>query len=333
MGRPTMADVAREAGVSRALVSLVFRDMPNVSEQRRAGVLAAADRLGYRMDASARRMRSRRSGVIGVVISDLHNPVFAEIVDGIRDRAEVLGQQLLFAVGDRQSGRERAAIETLLQHRPDGMIVGGSQGPPASVISAAAEVPLVLLGRTIRDPNIDCFTVDEVLGARLAVEHLVGLGHRRIVHVDGGRGGGSADRRSGYRRAMAQLGLGAEVRVVPGAFTEEAGHAASRTMLAWDRRPSAVFAANDLVALGIIEGLRLAGVEVPGDVSVVGFDDTIFARLNVVNLTTVAVARRVNGAHALDALMERIVGSRTVPMSFVAEPHLVVRGTTAVARP
>lgn len=191
MTRPTMADVAREAGVSRALVSLVFRGQPNVSDLRRTQVLEAAERLGYRMDASARRLRSRLSGVIGVMISDLHNPVFAEVADGLRDRAAVTGHQLLYTVGDRGSDGERSALETLMQHRPDGLIVAGSQGPVGPLKAVAAEVPLMLLGRLVRDPRIDCFTVDEARGARLAVEHLADLGHRRIVHVDGGRGGGS----------------------------------------------------------------------------------------------------------------------------------------------
>src|SRR5206468_4141937 len=144
---PTMEDVAREAGVSRALVSLVFRNMPNVSDQRRQAVLDAAERLGYRLDAVARRLASRRSRVIGVVLNDLRNPAHAELTDQLHARADAEGYRLIFGAANLEPRRERIAIETLLEHRPDGLILTGSQQSARFIAELAQQVPVSLVGR------------------------------------------------------------------------------------------------------------------------------------------------------------------------------------------
>jgi DNA-binding LacI/PurR family transcriptional regulator len=330
--RPTMEDVAREAGVSRALVSLVFRDMPQVSEQRRAAVMDAASRLGYRRDAVARRLASKHSHVIGVVWNDVGNPVFAETTDQLQDRADARGYQLIFGAANRQTARERAAIDTLLEHRPDGLILLGCQQPADVLADVASQVPLALVSRIVRQPTVDCFAVDEARGAALAVRHLVALGHERIAHVDGGRGAGASGRRSGYRRAMAECGLKSRIHVVPGTYTEASGVSAAEELLAGGELPTAVFAANDLIALGLITAFRDAGVAVPTDVSVVGFDDSVLARLMSVSLTTVAQTMADLGARAFDAVLERIADPRREAVVDVVEPHLVVRSSTAAPR-
>src|SRR5581483_6834979 len=163
------------------------------------------------------------------------------------------GYRVILGAANRSPARERAVIETLLENRPDGLILVGSELPVATIARFAAHVPTVLMGRIASRSSFDCIAIDDRRGAELLVEHLAGLGHTRIVHVDGGRGSGAGLRRSGYQRTMTRLGLGEEVDVLPGEFTEEAGAAAARVLLKRRRRPTAVFAADDLMAIGMLE--------------------------------------------------------------------------------
>ncbi len=329
---PTMEDVAREAGVSRALVSLVMREQPNVSEERRRRVLEAATRLGYRPNAMARSLASRRTRTVGVILDDLRNPFFAEIAGGVEELASELGYQLLLAAGGRQARRERAAVSALLEYRVDGMILVSPRMRSADIAAAAVEAPLVITGRQLRGIEADFVVVDDWHGTDLVLEHLVGLGHEQIAHVDGGRGAGGPQRRTAYLRGMRHRRLGRWTRVIPGDFTEEAGTNAAQVLLADGDLPTAIFAANDIVAAGLLGGLDRAGVDVPGEVSIVGYDNISIAHLAHVSLTTVDQPRTEMGRLALELLLDRIDNRRASELR-VLEPSLVVRSTTGPPRP
>jgi len=329
---PTMEDVAREAGVSRALVSLVMRESPNVSDGRRQRVLDAAAQLGYRPNLMARNLARRHTATIGVLVSDLLNPFFAEIVDGIDAESRAHGYRLLLTTGSRRPERERAMIDAFVEYRTDGIILLSPRVAPAVVAELGRTTPTIVVGKVMRRVHADCIMTDESAGAGLAVDHLVGLGHRRIVHVDGGSGAGASQRRTGYLRAMARHGLERDAEIIPGDFTEAAGTAAASIMLKRRSPPQAVFAANDLSAAGVLDRLEDAGVRIPDDVSIVGYDNTYLAALSHMSLTTVNQPRQEMGRVAAQLVLARIAQPWGDPVVKLVAPDLVVRRTTAPAR-
>src|SRR5919201_123267 len=173
----TMEDVAREAGVSRALVSLVMRESPKVSEKRRIRVLAAAERLGYRPNAMARGLASRRTRTIGVLLNDLRNPFFAEMMDGVFEAADELDYRLLIGTGRREAAGERRAIEAFFGHRTDGLLLVSPRLPLGEILSIGRSTPTVLAARSLRAGHVDSVANDDHAGATLAVRHLAELGH------------------------------------------------------------------------------------------------------------------------------------------------------------
>lgn len=317
--RPTIRDVAERAGVSKSLVSLVMRGAPNVSEERREAVLRAAEELGYRPNVAARILR-RRARVLGVMAHDLHNPFHAEIIDGVQAAAAEDGYRVLVA-----AGRQEEAVSTLLELPVDGMVLTGTTLSAARIDEAAREVPVALVGRTSRNPAVDTVVDDDRRGAELVAEHLAGLGHRRVAQIHGGRGPGAALRRSGFRRAAERLGM--SVVELAGNFTEESGRRATERLLAAEELPTAIFAANDATAVGVLEILDGAGIPVPDRVSVVGYDNTALAALHRISLTTVDQPRQEMGVTAARLLVGRLAG-RTAPRRIVLPPSLVIRETT-----
>lgn len=328
---PTLEDVAQIAGVSRALVSLVMRDSPRVSAESRKRVTDAASKLGYRPNLMARNLASRKTMTIGVLLNDLHNPWFAEVTDGIHASAERHGYQLILASGRRSPRLESRALDTFLASRVDGVIVAGCRLPVARLEAVGAEVALVSVGRAFVRLDIGSVTTDDSYGARLAVEHLHELGHRRIAHIDGGKGAGAAPRRSGYMRTMRSLGLADHAQVINGDFTEEAGAHGAERLLRGAVLPTAIFTANDLSAVGAIDVIERGGLVVPDDVAVVGFDNTSLAALNHIGLTTIDQPRREMGAVAATMLIDAI-NDRGELSDVVMSPSLVVRRTSARAQ-
>lgn len=325
--RPTLEDVAARAGVSRALVSLVVRGAPGASEATRARVLKVADEIGYRPDPRARLLARSRSRLLGVTFGAQH-PFHADLLEGIYQAAEPAGYDIALSAITPSRGEHRA-IEALLDYRCEGLLLLGPETAAGRLAELAGQLPVVIVARRVRDTSVHVVRTADDEGVRLAVDHLVSLGHREIVHVDGGRAPGATDRRRGYRTAMREHDLTA--RVVRGNLTEEAGGAAARHLLS-EGLPSAVIAFNDRCAIGLLDTFIRAGVGVPDDVSVVGFDDDRLSRLMHVNLTTVGQDVPELAGLAVHQVVTRLDGGSVDRRENVVAPRLIVRGTTAAPR-
>jgi DNA-binding LacI/PurR family transcriptional regulator len=336
--RPTMEDVAARAGVSRALVSIVFRDAPGAGETTRARVRQAAADLGYRPDNRARLLGRSRTGLIGVVFGVEH-AFHGDLVGELYTAAERSRYDL--ALSAVAPGRDEArAVESLLDYRCEALILLGPSARAAALADLASRVPTVVLARRVSAAGVFVVRTDDVDGIGQAVRHLAGLGHRDIAHVDGGRAPGAAERRRGYRATMRDLGLEDHVRIIPGGLTEASGDAAARALLEGGHRsktpelPTALAVFNDQCAIGVLDTLRQAGVDVPGRISVVGYDDDRLARLAHVDLTT--VRQDVSGLASLAVraamegmAMERMATATRDGRETVVPPTLVGRGTTS----
>jgi DNA-binding LacI/PurR family transcriptional regulator len=229
--RVTILDVAERAKVSKSLVSLVMRDAPNVSEKRRAAVLRAAAELGYRPNELARGPVRGRTHTIGVLLSDLYNPFFAETVAGMEEESDSFRYRTLLSTGDRDPQREDRAIRHLLERQAEGIALLSPRIPNSDIRDVASNVPTVLVGCRTREASVDSVVNDDFAGAVLVVEHLYELGHRRIAHISGGNGAGAGSRRRGYERAMQRLGLERHLFTAAGACTDEGGYQGARRLV------------------------------------------------------------------------------------------------------
>ena len=328
--RPTINDVAARAGVSKSLVSLAIRGSDRVSDESRALILQAAEELGYRPNAAARSLADRRSHSVGVLVHDLHNPVFAQVLDGVQEVVRDHGYRTMLVTGHGDADREATEISSLLEFQVEGLILISHGLDPRVARRVARECPVVIVMRSdITAPGITTVSTDDVAGARVATEHLLGLGHTRVAHISGGESQVARDREAGYREAMTQAGLSEEIVVVPGDFTEAGGRDSARRLM--DARPdiTGMFVANDLSALGAMAALQSADLRVPEDVSVIGFDGMSLAALGSLGLTTMAQPLEEMGRQAAEHLFQRISDLRTRATRQRLLSELHPRGTTA----
>lgn len=314
MNRVTIRDVAREAGVSVNTVSRALAGKPDVSPQTRAKVLEVAKRLGYRPNKLARGLRSNKTFTLGVIVTDIANPFFAELVKGVEETARKNGYSILLEDTSEDPKKEEKAIQVMIGERVDGLLIT----PVQSSRKAVEEVlesgfPIVLMGRYFSDLEAPYVVTDDVRGAIIAVEHLIDLGHREIAHVAGPLHISSAmDRLCGYLQALEKHGIAVrEDYILKGAVTLEDGYRAGKELLRLRPLPSAVFAYSDFVAIGIMQAILEEGLRIPTDVSLVGYDDILFSAYTKVPLTTVRIPKRTLGSEAVKMLLKKLAGKAT----------------------
>ncbi|WP_344012598.1 LacI family DNA-binding transcriptional regulator [Streptomyces thermospinosisporus] len=329
MRPPTIRDVAERAGVSKSLVSLVLRGSDQVRPERREAVLRAARELGYRPNAAARSLSERRTRTVGVLLNDLRNPWFVDLLDGLNSLLHAGGLRMLLSDArlNRRTGQDPA--DPLLDLRVDGLVVVGTLPDPAALEPVAERIPVVLAGaREEVPPGVDVVAGDDEHGVRLVTEHLIGLGHRRVAHIAGYGAVGELRRRS-FEETMRGHGLAGGALVTPGDMTEEGGYRAAVRLLSRADRPTAILAVNDIACVGALSAAGELGLDVPGDVSVAGYDNTSLSRLRHLWLTTVDNASHEVGRRAARCLLDRLESPGGPGSLHLVRPALQIRGTTA----
>ncbi|MCF4123092.1 LacI family transcriptional regulator [Antribacter sp. KLBMP9083] len=327
--RVTLADVARRAGVSTALVSVVMRDAPGASQASRERILGVAKELGYRPDVRARSLASLKAHVIGVLFGKAGR-FHLELLDGLYAAAEERGWDLaLSALTDSRD--EKQAVDSLRDFRLDALVM---LGPPVPEPLLAGQVPVVVVGWHVDHPEVDIVRTSDEHGMALAVDHLVSLGHSRIAHLEGGSGLVAQARRDAYRSAMRAHGLEAQIRVVPcGGEDQLDGQRGARALLqAGSELPTAVVAFNDDIAAAAMSVLAQQGIDVPRDISVIGFDDSVLAQSPGIDLTSIRQVPREMARLAVERIVARTDGADVADREIVLEPGLRVRTSTGPVR-
>lgn len=329
MGGVTIKDVARAAEVSIASVSRVLNGYNNVTAETRTRILEAAKALRYIPHEGARSLITRRTQIVGVLLPDMFGEFFSEIVRGVDAAARARGLSLLVS-GSHGDAAETAAAIRAMRGRVDGLLVMSPHADDAFLAdNLPPELPTVLMNTRIGSDQYSSFNVDNYGGARAMVQHLVASGHRRISHIAGPADNLDAEERlQGYRDEIAQSAPEAWEQVIQGAFTEESGYQAGREILRQGHLPDAIFAGNDMMALGCLFALNESGIQVPGQISLAGFDDVPIARYVSPPLTTVRVKIADLGGQALAQLANVIEDPDLASISTeLIRPELVVRSS------
>lgn len=325
-------DVAERAGVSTATVSRVINNSGYVGEKTRRKVLEAISELGYSPNSAARSLRTKSTLIVALMIPDITNPFFPELVRGVDDTLTKAGYRLLLCNSDGDSKKEADILRALAEQRVDGLIFTPTQTNESTwEIIQRQTYPVVLLDRVTESLALDCVATDHYSGALKATKHLISLGHKRIAHISGPKDvRPSQERINGYCAALIQAGIPVdETLILTYDFTREAGRSAYNDLKALDKPPTAVFAANDLQAIGLIEQALKDGIDIPTELSVCGFDDIEYSTIVSPPLTTISQPKYELGAVAAELLLRRISNPEAEIRRIKLEPQLVKRGTTA----
>ena len=334
--KPTIYDVARTAGVSTAAVSKVIRNAYGVSPAMKTKVTAAIDELGYRPSSTAQTLAGAGSRV-GIEMPGISNPFFIQIISGAMEGLDNSGFQLVVAPSMRPENEGSKALESLVDGHVVGLIAISPHGTRPWLEDLARRTPMVMIGRHDKTDVFDTVTGDDHRGAASVMEHLLGLGHRDIVHLTRGEETTAPEaatphslRLEEYLASMTKAGLSDRVRVVRSGASEVESYHATVELLEQGSGPTAVFAGNDEMAFGVLRAARERGLS-PSELSVVGYDDAAVAGFPQVDLTTVNQSGEGMGRRAVALLLERIAG-RTESVHERLEPRLVVRGSSAAPR-
>jgi LacI family transcriptional regulator len=327
-GVVTLEQVAELAGVSPSTVSRILNGTAAVSQLKKDAVQAAIQELGFRPNPVARGLAGGRTLSVGVVTQIISSPFYGEALLGIERELEQAGYVPLFVSGNWHEDDERKAIETLLSRRVDGVIVLAGRIADAELSKVSDHLPVVVVGRHLSGPQLFSFGFDNRLGARLATQHLIEQGHRRIAFIAGDLMHDDAvERQNGYFDALAAAGIAQDPHlIVQSDYTEAGGMLSVSRLLERDIHFTALFASNDQMAIGACLGLHRRNLRVPDDVSLVGFDDLIMARYAMPPLTTVRQSVYEIGIEAARAMLDMLRGNQ--PKAALPGPQLVVREST-----
>lgn len=332
--KPTIYDIARLAGVSTATVSKVMNGTGKISEKTRKKILEISKQLNYEPSVVASALTGKKTYTLGLMVPDLGNPFFAELARNVEDRAHEHGFNVIICNTDNNAEKQLSYIRLMQQKSVDGIIVatGAASESGRTVMDAIGQkVPVALISREMPSWPASAVLVDDFAGGYAASEYLLRLGHTRIAVVaENFAIESSKERVRGYRKALEEAGVQSDDAYVRESdFSVEGGKKAAGELLDLAEPPTAIFACNDLLAIGVLQAARERGVPVPEKLSVVGFDNTILATVTDPPMTTIAQPIREMGCEVVDLIIREINDEKHVKQRIVLLPELVVRGTTS----
>lgn len=324
----TIKDIARKLGVAPSTVSMALRGHPRISKKTRLKVLETAKRLNYKVNILARGLVLRKSSLLGLVIPDIMTSFFPEIIQGVEEAADKLGYSIIIRASNNDFQKEADSLRFLRDRHVEGVIVAPvstKNNIPLILELEKSGIPIVFICNYLKGVNIPYIVVDDVLGAYLATQHLIDLGHRRIAHLRGvPEYPVSQNRIKGYKKALKEHNFKMDKVLIRGSdFTFESGYQAMKEFIALENRPTAVFAACDMAVIGAMRTIRETGLRVPEDIALVGFDDLKIAALMETRITTIAQPKYEIGEKAIQKLTRRI--EKKLVRSSILKPKLVIR--------
>ncbi len=325
---PTIKDIARQAGVSYATVSRALNDKYGVNSETRENILEIARAIDYKPNGLARGLVKNQSRSIGLLIPDICNPFYPEIAKGVEDAAKEMGYSIFLCNTGYEADREDHYLGLLSEKRVEGILMApGNEDRAEPDSQPAGPIPVVYLSRRIADPDVSFVAIDDERGGFLATRHLIELGYKTIGYIGSREGGlSTVDRYNGYCQAFEKYGMTVDERfVIYGDFKSETGYRVVRTIIESGDYPRAFVVYNDLMALGVIQGIKEMDLRMPEDIAVVGFDDIPLASFPEIGLTTVKQPKYEMGKIAFDILFENINRETAEPKRVILEPELAVR--------
>jgi len=327
--RVTLLDVANASGLSRATVSLVLRDSPLVAEETRQRVQEAMQNLGYVYHRAAANLRSHKSHTVGLVVSDITNPFFAEMTMSIEAQLDSANYVSLLCNTSEMVNKQERLLSTMQEYSADGILLSPARGTPVATIEKLqrSRLPFVLFGRHVPGIQADYVGADNIVGAGVAVEHLISLGHRKIAFIGGPVNTSTRqEREQGWRQAQTDHNLPInESFVVTTSATREGGSQVIRQLLQLPDKPTACLCFNDVMAFGVLLGLQSMNLRPGADFAVIGFDDIAESAMMHTKLTTMAMSPRLIGAEAVQLLLDLIETPDKLPRQIILQPQLVIR--------
>ena len=344
--KATLNDIALTTGVAPMTVSRVVNGTGYVSKETREKVLSAVKKMSYRPNGLARNLKRQRTDTVGLVLGDISNPYSTEIANAVRTSLSVRGYNLFICISEQSAKEDIAAFEALVDHNVDGIIVAtrsNEDGDKRLTNIADSNLPMVVVGRDFHHDSVDYVSADNLTGGFEATQHLIDLGHRRIAFIGAGfESRSSLKRLQGYLNALGMHGIEVDERLitgrkesaseVPGYSTEKIGYEGMKRLLSLPKRPTAVFARNDFTAVGAMSAVKEAGLSIPQDIAIVGFDDTPLAIHTMPPLTTVRQPMRLQGQIAAEMLLTRISNEDPIQrQERVLDCELIVRESTVAS--
>jgi len=325
----TIVDIAKKIGVSYTTVSRALNGKKGVGEKTRRRIVEEAEKLGYQPNAIARGLVSKSTNTIGLIIPDITNPFFPEVARGVEDACREAGYNVFLCNSNWDRDQERSCLEALRQNRIDGLIINPNSLSNVEFIEKMG-IPVVYLSTRIDEGNSTYVGVDNVQAAQMATEYLHRCGYRRIAFVGGTvRSYSNNNRLKGYLAALEKLGLPRDGDLIMnGRFETESGYEMTRKLFQLQSPPDAVFAGNDIIALGVMQYAQENGLRVPEDFGIIGFDDIYASSLPQIQLTTVAMPKTFMGRKAFEMLLDKIHSEEHSTAQYVIRPKLIIRKTT-----